>query len=84
MRCSSPRCPLDRADGSRFCAEHRDLLASIASEIDDGKDIRRRTPERTHRTMFKKCDFKTCIDSAMPRESYCAFHLRMLASGAQT
>ena len=80
MRCLSPRCPSDRADGSRFCAFHRDLFASVAAEIDDGKASRLRTPERrSRRTMYKQCDADGCPECAAPRESYCTFHLKLLA-----
>jgi hypothetical protein len=80
MRCSSPHCPLERANGSRFCETHRSLFASIAAEIDDGKEERRRTPERRRRTMFKKCDWASCTECAAPREAYCEYHLRALST----
>lgn len=86
MQCRSPHCPSPRAEGSRFCAYHRDLFTSIAGEIDDGKTARRRSPERRRRTMFKECDAPECPDCAVPRESYCAYHLKLLArslGGAQ-
>ena len=79
MECRSPRCPSEQAEGSRFCEYHRDLFASIAVAIDDGKSIRRRSPERKRRTMFKECDWDGCPFCALPRESYCGAHLRMLA-----
>jgi hypothetical protein len=84
MKCRSPHCPTDRVDGSRFCAYHRDLFAALAQEIDDGKETRRRTPERRRRTLFKQCDHDGCPESALPREPYCEYHLRILAGGAQT
>jgi hypothetical protein len=79
MRCSSPRCPLDRVDGSRFCASHQELFASIATEIDDGRDARRRSPDRRRRTLFKACDWAGCPECAAPRESYCEYHVRVLS-----
>jgi hypothetical protein len=86
MRCLSPRCPSQRAEGSRFCAYHRDLFASVAEEIEDGKAARLRTPQRRRRTMFRLCDWSGCPECAAPRESYCEYHLRLLArslGGAQ-
>lgn len=80
MKCHSPNCPSDRAEGSRFCGFHRDLFASVAAEIDDGKISRRHSPERAHRrrTLFKGCDWDGCPESAAPREAYCTHHLAML------
>lgn len=79
MKCRSPNCPSARVEGSRFCEFHRDLLASVATEIDKGKTSRRRSPDRQRRTMFKECDWVGCTECAAPRESYCAPHVRLLA-----
>ena len=80
MKCRSLNCPSAPVEGSRFCAFHRDLLASVADEIAEGKNARLRSPERrSRRTMHKECDMPDCTERAAPRESYCAMHVRMLA-----
>jgi hypothetical protein len=79
MKCRSPNCRTAAADDSRFCEYHRDLFADIAQEIDDGKESRRRTPERRYRTTFKRCDHPGCPNCAAPREPYCEYHLGILA-----
>jgi hypothetical protein len=80
MKCRSLNCPSPPVDGSRFCELHRDLFASVAAEIEEGKEARLRSPERRNRrTMFKECDWPDCSECAAPRESYCAMHVRALA-----
>jgi hypothetical protein len=80
VRCASKRCQSPRVEGSRFCARHRDVLASVAAEIEGGKVARLRSPERVgrRRTLYKACDVEGCVECAVPRESYCAAHLRLL------
>jgi len=78
MKCRSPHCPTGAAEDSRFCAYHRDLFADIAQEIDDGKELRRRTPERRRPSAHRGCDHPGCPEPALPREPYCEAHLRML------
>jgi hypothetical protein len=72
MRCSTPHCPTERAEGSRFCAEHRDLLAGIAAEIDRGNYT---LMKKTRRPRAKQCETDGCKEPPLPRESYCAAHL---------
>ena len=69
MKCRSPNCPSARFEGSRFCEFHRDLLASVATEIDKGKTSRRRSPDRQRRTMFKECDWVGLYGGAPRRVS---------------
>jgi hypothetical protein len=83
MRCSTPRCPTDRADGSRFCAYHRDLLAGFREEIAAGSHARLRTPERRRALPpTKRCDMPGCPETAEPREPYCLAHLEALADAS--
>jgi len=82
MRCSSPRCPTERAEGSRFCERHRDLFAKAAAEIEEGKTHRIRSPTRTPRRVVKVCDTPGCPEPVEPRESYCAAHLEELSRRA--
>jgi hypothetical protein len=91
MRCASRNCRTERAEGSRFCAEHRDLLARVAADIENGKRLRRKSPEiRNKRKTPKLCDADGCYEYALPREPYCAEHMEDLipldleARGSQT
>jgi hypothetical protein len=80
MKCRSLNCPSPPVEGSRFCEYHRDLLAAVADDIEEGKIRRQRSPERRYRrTLHKECDMPDCSERAAPRESYCAMHVRMLA-----
>lgn len=79
MKCASPHCPSERAEASRFCEHHRDLLASVASEINAGKTARLRSPGRRRRTLYKRCDTPGCEECAAPRESYCESCLTLYA-----
>jgi hypothetical protein len=84
MKCRSPRCPSDRAEGSGFCEHHRDLFAAVASEINAGKTARLRSPGRKRRrAVLKSCDTPGCEGHAAPRESYCAECLSQLAREPQ-
>ena len=83
MKCASPHCQSDRAEGSGFCAYHRDQLAAVASDIDGGKAARLRSPERRRRAPPKFCDVPECQRRAEPRESYCAHHLKLFARGSR-
>lgn len=78
MRCSSPNCPTDRAEGSRFCEFHRDILAHYRDEIAAGSRSRLRTPKRTKRLPKRECDMLGCQETAEPREPYCVLHLEIL------
>jgi hypothetical protein len=79
MKCQNRHCQQPRADGSRFCATHRDQLAAIAAEIDSGKVARQRSHGRSQRQVKgKQCDRPGCTRPAAHRESYCAFHVRLL------
>lgn len=80
MRCANPRCQTERAEGSRFCAEHRDQLARFAAEIEEGKGARLRSPEsaRQRRELLKHCQAPDCLEKVVPRESYCAYHLERI------
>jgi len=82
MQCSSRNCPQPRAEGSRFCEEHRELFAALRAEIDEGARARLRSPERERkrrRTMYKECDEAGCTECALPREAYCEWHLEQIA-----
>jgi hypothetical protein len=80
MKCRSLNCPSAPVEGSRFCEFHRDLFATVADEIEEGKTRRQRSPERRYRrTLFKECDMPDCAERAAPRESYCSMHVRLLA-----
>jgi len=81
MRCHSPHCPQERAEGSRFCEYHRDLFAALAAEMDIPRKRREFQPVARPRTMFKECDETDCHERALPREPYCAYHTK-LASGS--
>lgn len=73
MRCSSPRCSTERAEGSRFCAEHRNQFAAMAVEINESNVSWRRTGKRSP---HKRCEATDCPELALPRENYCEQHLR--------
>ena len=75
MRCSSPNCPTDRAEGSRFCEFHRDILAHYRDEIAATPRARLRTGRRLPK---RRCDMPGCPETAEPREPYCVFHLESL------
>ena len=84
MRCSTPRCPTDRADGSRFCAYHRDLLAGFAADIAAGSHARLRSAERRRPPPpRKRCDMPGCPETAEPREPYCLSHLEELGYASE-